>query len=87
MPRFDLFHEKVRQILLTDWDPIGVRDVPAASDEYNQYVAPIVKMAKTGKTILEVSEYLLEIETGAMGLKGNRGRARVAAEKIFHAVR
>jgi hypothetical protein len=31
----------VRRVLLEDWDPIGIRDVPQASDEYDSYVMPI----------------------------------------------
>jgi hypothetical protein len=28
---------RVRRILLHDWDPIGIQDIPEASDEYDRY--------------------------------------------------
>jgi len=28
---------RVRQILLRDWDPIGIQDIAEASDEYDRY--------------------------------------------------
>ena len=37
-----------RQVLLADWDPIGIRDVPQARDEYDGYAATIVRMLAGG---------------------------------------
>lgn len=31
----------IRTILLSDWDPLLVRDVSVAQDEYDAYVGPI----------------------------------------------
>ena len=32
--KFKELHLKVARVLLSEWDPIGIRDVPKASDEY-----------------------------------------------------
>ncbi len=33
--------ESIRQVLLREWDPIGVRDVAEAQDEYDGYVGGV----------------------------------------------
>jgi hypothetical protein len=30
--------ESIHDILLRDWDPIGINDVPEARDEYDSYI-------------------------------------------------
>ena len=35
------YHAAIREILLRDWDPIGVADVPEAQDEYDSYISQI----------------------------------------------
>jgi hypothetical protein len=35
------YHTGIRQILLRDWDPIGVADVAEAQDEYDGYISKI----------------------------------------------
>lgn len=74
--------QEVRKILLMDWDPIGIRDVPQAQDEYDNYVPRIAEMVTSRRSIVELSEYLLHLETGVMGLPGNRERARAVAGKL-----
>ena len=36
---------RVRRILLQEWDPIGIRDAPEASDEYDRYADRAYVMA------------------------------------------
>ena len=33
--RAQRYHHAIREILLRDWDPVGVADVPEAQDEYD----------------------------------------------------
>jgi hypothetical protein len=35
---------KIREILMHEWDPIGVRDAPEAQDEYDAYVGRVYVM-------------------------------------------
>ena len=74
--------ESVRQVLLQDWDPIGVRNVPQAQDEYDIYANSIATMLATSISISDLSKHLLEIETQSMGLAGNPERALVVAAKL-----
>lgn len=82
----DPLSEKIRTVLIADWDPIGVRDVAAARDEYDQYVASIAVLVRAGRTASDLSKYLLEIETETMGLPGDRVRALSVGRKVLSAV-
>ena len=66
----------VEDLLWTDWDPIGC-GVPR--DEYDSYAMQAYSRAKRGETAEEITAYLSEIETGAMGLSPFSG----AAERNF----
>ena len=35
------YHQAIRDILLHEWDPIGIASVPAATDEYDGYIHQI----------------------------------------------
>lgn len=83
MTRIQSLYKQIRTVLLTDWDPIGIRDVPQASDEYDAYVAPVAKMLAAGKSSSELSKYLTGIEIDAMGLAGDPARARSVADKLL----
>ena len=78
----DALYKAVRQILMREWDPIGVSDVQAAQDEYDQYIQPIVRLVLGDASPSVLSEHLLRIETVEMGLRVDRGRALRAAEKL-----
>jgi hypothetical protein len=75
--------KEVRGILLADWDPIGIRDVPQARDEYDEYLPLIAKMIIKGTTVAELSSHLLEIERDAFGLKGDPERADRVAMRLL----
>ncbi len=73
----------VRSVLVTRWDPIGIQDLPAAWDEYDAYVSTLASMLLAKVSAADVSQYLLDIETGAMGLPGDRERARAVADMLI----
>lgn len=72
----------VRTVLLEQRDPIGIRDVAHARDEYDAYALAIVGMLGRGADVEELSRYLLEIESDRMGLPTNPERARSVAAKL-----
>lgn len=72
----------VRTILMKDWDPIQINDVPLVADEYDRYVPQIIHLLQTGVSAPALSEHLLQIETQKMGLGGDRGRALRVAETL-----
>jgi hypothetical protein len=60
--------EAIRLVLLRDWDPIGVRDVSEAQDEYDGYVGGVYRLLVSGATLSELAEHLLQIERESMRL-------------------
>ncbi|MBZ0253259.1 MAG: hypothetical protein K8I02_07965 [Candidatus Methylomirabilis sp.] len=62
--------EHVRRILWEDWDPIGVRDVSSARDEYDSYAPPLLRMIQEGHTAAALAEHLRSLEVEQMGLAG-----------------
>jgi hypothetical protein len=70
-------------ILLHDWDPIGVRDVPEAQDEYDSYVGGVYRLLVSGASPQAVAEHLCAVERQGMAL-GQRRPADLlpVAEKL-----
>lgn len=60
--------EKVRRLLLDEWDPIGVRNDPEAQDEYDAYVGPVYARIVNKRGSFPIVQYLLDVETSRMGL-------------------
>ena len=61
--------DEIRAVLLQEWDPIGVKDVPEAADEYDGYIAGISALLRAGATDEQIAHHLSEIETKEMGLR------------------
>ena len=60
---------QVRQILMEHWDPIGVRDAPEASDEYDSYVGEVYVMLMDDRASeATINAYLFATATEHMGL-------------------
>ena len=68
MERAKQIQESIRQVLLREWDPIGVRDVPEAQDEYDGYVGGVYRLLASGAAEKQILDHLWQIETDAMGL-------------------
>jgi lactam utilization protein B len=74
--------ENVRRVLMQHWDPIGVNDVPAAQDEYDEYVEEMIEMLRRDASVSALEQRLLDIETLSMGLRGDRAKALRTAEVL-----
>ena len=77
------YHDQIVQILLDDWDPIGVCGVPEAADEYDDYVGPIHRRLIQHTTERKLFKYLWEVETVQMGLRGNRSHTEAIANQLI----
>lgn len=75
----------VRELFMRDWDPVGVRDVPQAQDEYDTYVAKTyVMLVDEAATVDDLARYLASVED-AMGLAAtvrSAERCRRVAEAL-----
>jgi hypothetical protein len=78
------YHEAIRSILLREWDPIGVNEVPEAQDEYDAYVSQIHGLLIRREPLHTMVDYLWWAETEHMGLCGNRSRTEAVAQRLMH---
>ena len=81
--RAKTFHEAIKNILLNEWDPIGVSDIDEANDEYDSYVPALYKMLLTRKPVHEIFAYLWQLETEHMELSGDRQHTEMIAERLL----
>jgi hypothetical protein len=77
------YQTAIREILMKEWDPIGVSDIPEAQDEYDSYVPHIYSQLIHHMSEQEVFDNLWEIETDHMGLYGNRQQAERVAKLLM----
>jgi hypothetical protein len=75
-------HAAIKEVLLNEWDPIGVKEIAEAQDEYDGYVPTIYKMLIQQRTEQEIFDYLWWAETDHMGLAGNRQATEAFAERL-----
>jgi hypothetical protein len=60
---------RVREVLMQEWDPIGVRDAPHAQDEYDRYVGQVYVMLMDQRaTEQAIATYLYDAATNYIGL-------------------
>jgi hypothetical protein len=77
-----LLYNKINIVLLEEWDPIGIKNIPEAHDEYEAYAVPILKLLISGKREREIFKYLWWVETEYMGLQGNKQTTKHIAKKL-----
>ena len=77
------YHESIREILLKQWDPIGVADVPEAQDEYDSYIGTVYVLLIRHESRQALVDHLWRVETEHMGLAGNRGHTEAIADRLL----
>lgn len=80
--RAQRYHESIKNILLNDWDPVGVQGIPEASDEYDSYVSGIYHLLIHHATEDRIFDHLWKIETEYMELIGNQIVTRKVSKKL-----
>jgi hypothetical protein len=65
----DEISEAIRQVLVRDWDPIGVMDDPEwPRDEYDSYIGEIYRYLARGESAEFIARHLCFVEEKLMGL-------------------
>ena len=77
------YNDAICSILLHAWNPIGVAEIPEAQDEYNMYASQVASILMKGEPRQKLIDYLWVIETGNMGLPGNRARTEAAVDRLL----
>lgn len=73
----------VRDALRTGWDPLGIKDIDEAPDEYESYVPDLCRMLIGHTARHQIATYLWRVETDRMGLKGNRQATEAFADQLL----
>lgn len=78
----------VRVVLHWAWDPIGVRGLPEAVEEYDMYAPSVLKLLEREAAHAEVADYLSWVEAERMELKPQRDTNRDVAALLseLHAI-
>ena len=78
-------YEGIYIVLLNDWDPLGVSQIPEAQDEYNPYLPRIFHMVLEHADASKIAEYLQFVFNEQMGFGSSTIEKHMAvAEKIVH---
>jgi hypothetical protein len=77
------YQQAIREILLREWDPIGVCDDANAQDEYDAYIHEIHGMLIRHEPRHKLVDHLWWIETEHMGLFGNLTRTQTVADRLI----
>lgn len=75
-------HSFVRYAMMSAWDPIGVRGIPGAQQEYDPYVSGVCQLLTASRSTEEIFNHLWWIETEHMGLEGDRQTTKTFAEYL-----
>ena len=76
-------HDKVREGLHYQWDPIGIAAYSNEMGEYDSYVPGLCKLITEGASQTQILEYLWTAETVAMGLEGDREATEKFSKWLF----
>ena len=68
--------QRVREILMAEWDPIGC-GVP--DDEYDSYIPGVCRLLQQGADQRKMSDHLYQLETNSMGLRADKARCERVA--------
>jgi hypothetical protein len=77
----DRITESIRNILLLDWDPLGVNQ-PAPQDEYDIYIGGIYRLLSASASKAELAEYLRQLEITQLETVTNQEHRDMVAEKL-----
>ena len=76
---------QMRNVLNSDWDPIGVADI--VDDEYDMYIGEIYSLLMKDANEQDIAEYLLWVEVERMGLTGTSADQRLRVARNLHSLR
>jgi hypothetical protein len=71
-----------RRVLLRDWDPLDIGENPALADEYDAYLACVVRLLAVRSSAAEVGGYLKDVET-KLGVHVATGRRERTVRELL----
>jgi hypothetical protein len=74
----------IAQVLLRNWDPIGIKDEPRAQDEYDAYVGGVYRLIASGASARQIAEHLAKLEADQLGFADTDPKMLIqVAEKLL----
>ena len=73
-------YRQVDEVLHYMWDPIGVRGIAQARDEYYSYLPQVFSRLINNGTTDDIAGYLVAVERDSMGLTPDKENAMNIAE-------
>jgi hypothetical protein len=74
----------VGEVLLRDWDPLGVADISSCRDEYDRYAATVSRYLWEGADEYKVVSYLSQVQEVDMRLShADAERDRLVAHSLL----
>ncbi len=77
---------KVSAILLNEWDPIGVKNIKGAEDEYDRWAIKILDFILEGADANKIAHHLAKLQSGITAMKVSPKTLFPVAEKLLAAV-
>lgn len=75
--------ETVKEILLNEWDPIGVKSNPKAKTEYDTYALRIVGMLYNGTDEAKITAFLKDLIVNNFGLNYDEKLTKIISKKLI----
>ena len=75
---------EIREILIKDWDPIGINFNENLSDEYDLYIHQIYSLLESGTNIEQMSDYLHYLEKEVIETCTNNEIRNKVAKKLIN---
>jgi hypothetical protein len=63
--------DSIREVLIRDWDPIHIQDIPEAQDEYDRYVGGVYQLLSGGASEFMIATHLASVERESMGFSSS----------------
>ncbi|HAD96377.1 MAG TPA: hypothetical protein DCG19_03165 [Cryomorphaceae bacterium] len=79
-------NQLIDEILWTDWDPIGIKDV-APRDEYQACATGICSRVLQNRSANHIANKLYESENEIMGVNGSKEYCLAVANKIMNEIK
>lgn len=79
-----LIQEAIRKVLVEEWDPIGVRGVPQAVDEYDRYIGRLHRILVGSRSADEIAACLATIERDEMAVATSEEVRCHVARQLLH---
>jgi hypothetical protein len=77
---------EIREVLMREWDPIGVKDEPMAADEYDMYLGDIYGLLADSASETTIAALLRNIEIKRMGFADFQTPDRLDVAKALKAI-